>query len=134
MIDGSVEGYGNGKTTVLWLLVLSLVNFQKQNIIKVWEFKETAAKIMFKHDLTYCQSWKTSFKIFSSIKHLQSSLSHRAPGTHCWEFRCTLSCFQMMKLPYLLYDLITPMKFKGILSVSCPIFVIATLTAWWDSE
>ena len=93
-----MEGYGNGKTTVLWLLVLSLVNFQKQNIIKVWEFKETAAKIMFKHDLTYCQSWKISFKIFSSIKHLQSSLSHRAPGTHCWEFRCTLSCFQMMKI------------------------------------
>ena len=41
---------------------------------------------------------KTSFKIFSSIKHLQSSISHRAPGTRCWEFRCTLSCFQRTRI------------------------------------
>ena len=79
MIDGSVEGYGNGKTTVLWLLVLSLVNFQKQNIIKVWEFKETAAKIMFKHDLTYCQSWKISFKILIETKIVKGIVSVYPP-------------------------------------------------------
>lgn len=77
---------------------------------------------------------KTSFKIFSSIiKHLQSSISHRAPGTRCWEFRCTLSCFQMMKLPYLLYDPITPMKFKNfkcILSNICHCNINTLMRLW----